>query len=60
VDPVAALGLYLGRADAPGEARTIEVGAPADLCTLAVSWRDLNRTPQEAMVQHTIIAGELA
>jgi hypothetical protein len=57
VDLTAALRLYLGRPDAPGEARTIEVGAPADLCVLAVPWRDLPRAPSDVPVQHTLIAG---
>ncbi|WP_375500692.1 amidohydrolase family protein [uncultured Jatrophihabitans sp.] len=34
VDPVSALGLYLGRAGAPGHQRRVAPGEPGDLCVL--------------------------
>ncbi|HKE73653.1 MAG TPA: amidohydrolase family protein [Acidimicrobiales bacterium] len=34
VDPASALGLFLGRPDAPAVPRRVEAGAPADLCVL--------------------------
>jgi hypothetical protein len=34
VDPATALGLFLGRPDAPASLRHVEPGAPADLCVL--------------------------
>jgi predicted amidohydrolase YtcJ len=60
VDLATALGLYLGHAEAPGRPRTIEVGAPADLCVLTVPWRDLPDALAADPVQHTFIAGALA
>jgi predicted amidohydrolase YtcJ len=59
VDPHVALGLYLGRPPAPGDARTVDVGAPADLCVLTVPWRAVSHAPAEVSVRHTFISGAL-
>lgn len=53
-----ALELYLTSADAPGgSTRTVEVGAPADLCLLAQPLAAVLSDPAGAEVTHTIVAG---
>lgn len=59
VDPEAAIGLYLGRPEAPGVARTVEVGRTADLCVLGTPWRAVIAGPPEGQVRYTFITGEL-
>ena len=49
VDPDTALGLFLGRADAPAVGRTIAPGQPADLCVLDA----------DGAVAATVIGGEV-
>lgn len=53
-----ALDLYLTSPDAPGgSTRTVEVGAPADLCLLAQPLAAVLPDPAAAEVTHTIVDG---
>ena len=55
-----ALGLYLGGADDPGgRPRTVEVGAPADLCLLAEPLDAVLRRPASAVVRCTVSGGRI-
>jgi predicted amidohydrolase YtcJ len=58
VDPGVALDLYLGRADAPASPRVVAEGQPADLCVLAVPWRDLETIEAAPPVRCTLVGGE--
>jgi predicted amidohydrolase YtcJ len=59
VSPATALGMFLGCAEQPARARTVEVGQPADLCVLseapAVALAELDA----ALVSATVVAGTL-
>ncbi len=56
-----ALGLFLSPLDDPGgPPRRIAPGAPADLCLLDVSWRELRGDPGARHVRATWCAGSLA
>ena len=63
LDPVTAVGLYLGAPDDPGRPRRVAVGEPADLCVLTVPWSGLGdaiaRAATEPPVRWTAIAGVL-
>jgi len=57
--PERALGLFLGSADKPAQRRTLDVGAPADLCLLHGSWRDILNDPTRERVRLTLRGGEI-
>jgi predicted amidohydrolase YtcJ len=60
VDPAAALALYLGRADDPGEPpRRVEAGAAADLCLLKVPLAEALAGLSAELVQATFIDGRM-
>jgi predicted amidohydrolase YtcJ len=59
ISPRQALDLYLGDPRHPGNARTVDVGAPADLCVLDRPWRDLLATADCPAVRATVIAGRV-
>ncbi len=60
ISAMAALSLYLGTfGDPGGVARSIAVGAAADLCLLRGSIDDCLSDPHHAMVQATLIAGKV-
>lgn len=59
VDVAAALGLHLGEPGDPGRARSLAVGAPADLCLLRVPWSGLETSLEAGVVAATAIAGEV-
>jgi predicted amidohydrolase YtcJ len=55
-----ALRLYLGAADDPGGLpRSIEVGAPADLCLLQVPLAEALAAPSAELVKATLVEGQL-
>jgi predicted amidohydrolase YtcJ len=55
----AALALFLGSATRPARPRVVKVGAPADLCLLAVDARTVRHEPDAAAVRATIVAGDV-
>ena len=57
VDAATALRFFIGTQDTPGEPRTIEVGAPADLCLIDGSVADAILAG--ASVRGTVVAGEV-
>jgi predicted amidohydrolase YtcJ len=60
VAPMTALDLYLGEPRAPGgPARSITVGAAADLCLLAAPLAEVLAEPSAERVRATTIAGQL-
>jgi len=60
VDPAAALDLLLGTPDDPGRvSRRVEVGAPADLCLLAVPLAEALAAPSADAVCLTLIGGDV-
>ncbi|HEY0452020.1 amidohydrolase family protein [Actinophytocola sp.] len=59
LDPERALGLFLGHASAPARPRAVEVGAPADLCLLAVPLAEGLRILDATMVAATVVAGRV-
>ena len=54
-----ALAMFLGRADQPGRARTVEPGQPGDLCVLTEPPATALAELDAGMVAATIIGGEL-
>ncbi|QUR65969.1 amidohydrolase family protein [Mycobacterium spongiae] len=56
----AALGMFLGRSDQPGRARTIRVGEPGDLCVLTEPPAAALAELDPDLVSATIIDGEVA
>lgn len=55
-----ALSLYLDAPDAPGRrARSVSVGAPADLCLLRSSIREAMAAPGHEQVAATLVGGEV-
>lgn len=54
-----ALTMFLGRADQPGRARTVEVGQPGDLCVLSEPPATALAELDAGMVAATVIGGEL-
>lgn len=60
VDPLTALGLYLGSPANPGgPPRQVAPGATADLCLLRARLDEVLASPDAAQVRATIIAGEM-
>ncbi len=59
VTPKQALGLFLGRRDAPARPRRIAVGEPADLCLLAVPRARALAEPRAEHVRAVVIGGRL-
>lgn len=60
VTPAVALSLYLGDPANPGgPPRRIEAGAPADLCLLDASLRDVLDAPSAERVRATLLGGEV-
>jgi len=59
VTPEQALALFLGRRDAPAQARRIAVGEPADLCLLAVARAGALGEPSAEHVRAVVIGGRL-
>jgi predicted amidohydrolase YtcJ len=58
--PEAAIAGFLTAAGAPGTMqRSIEPGAPADLCLLDRPWRDARNALDSAAVRMTLVAGEI-
>lgn len=57
--PEAALALFLGAPHAPARIRRIEPGATADLCLLAVPWRQARCDPSARHVRATIVGGTI-
>jgi hypothetical protein len=51
--------MFLGRADQPGRARTVETGQPGDLCVLTEPPATALAELDAGMVAATIIGGEL-
>jgi predicted amidohydrolase YtcJ len=59
VSALKALTMFLGRADQPGRARTVETGQPGDLCVLTEPPTTALAELDAGMVAATIIGGEL-
>jgi predicted amidohydrolase YtcJ len=59
VEPGAALGLFLGRPDLPGERRRIGPGAPADVCVLRCPLAAALDRPTAENVRATVAAGRV-
>jgi predicted amidohydrolase YtcJ len=59
VSALKALTMFLGRADQPGRARTVETGQPGDLCVLTEPPATALAELDAGMVAATIIGGEL-
>jgi predicted amidohydrolase YtcJ len=60
IAPADALSLYLGSPPDPGgPARRVAVGAPADLCLLAVPLAEALRAPSADLVRATLIGGRV-
>jgi predicted amidohydrolase YtcJ len=59
VSALTALTMFLGRADQPGRARTVETGQPGDLCVLTEPPATALAELDAGMVAATIIGGEL-
>lgn len=59
VDPIVALGLFLGHPDDPGRARRVEPGQPGDLCLLRPPLREVLSDPDADAVAGTVVAGRL-
>jgi predicted amidohydrolase YtcJ len=55
-----ALAMFLGRAEQPGRARTVDVGEPGDLCVLAAPPATVLAELDAGLVAATIIGGTLA
>ncbi|UXA07489.1 amidohydrolase family protein [Mycobacterium sp. SMC-2] len=55
----AALTMFLGRPERPGQARTVTIGQPADLCVLSEPPATALAELDAGMVAATIIGGEL-
>ena len=55
--PDVALDLFLGAPDAPGQLRSIAIGALADMCLLDRPWRMARERLSSALVRMTVIAG---
>lgn len=61
ISAAGALRCYWGsRTDPGGPQRRVEVGAPADLCLLAVPLADVGQNPDSSLVRATIINGKTA
>ncbi len=54
-----ALTMFLGRADRPGQARSVAPGQPGDLCVLTESPQTVLAELDAGMVAATVIGGEL-
>jgi predicted amidohydrolase YtcJ len=59
VSALEALTMFLGRADEPGRARTVEPGQPGDLCVLTEPPATVLAELDAGMVAATVIGGEL-
>jgi predicted amidohydrolase YtcJ len=59
VSATKALTMFLGRADQPGRARTVEAGQPGDLCVLKEPPATALAELDAGMVAATVIGGEL-
>jgi predicted amidohydrolase YtcJ len=59
VTPEQALALFSGDLEHPGRPLSIESGAAADLCVLAVPWADARRQLSSDLVAATIRAGQV-
>jgi predicted amidohydrolase YtcJ len=55
-----ALTMFLGGADQPAMPRSVEPGAPGDLCVLSTPPQEALQELDSAMVAATVIAGEVA
>ena len=60
LSPESALGMYLGRLDAPAVPRKVEVGEPADFCLLDDAWDVVRDDLNSARVVNTWVDGRLA
>jgi predicted amidohydrolase YtcJ len=59
VSPERALALFTGPLDRPGRPLRVSAGGPADLCLLAVPWREARSQLSSGLVAATIRAGRV-
>ena len=57
--PEQAVALYLADPDDLSRQRTLEIGAPADLCLLHKPWQSARKSLKSSLVRATFIGGNL-